>query len=136
MKVLLTLVLLGQSSDLEVLTTDLILRFIRTMTSKSVCFDVLGTCFGFDLAISVIEQRIGQKLKPVKVDSKSLFFSWFYAGQRDFTYNSIVGNYIPIAQILKKTFRRACLIVDLPANDVTDDDVEGEHEMKRKGKLY
>lgn len=104
------------------------------MTSKSVCFDVLGTCFGFENAIDTIEQRLGDKLKRVNVDSKSFFFSWFYAGQRDFTYNSIVDNYVPIAQILMKTFRRACLVVDLPAEDVSDQDIEGmkSHENQEQ----
>lgn len=91
--------------------------------SKSVCFDVLGTCFGFEKAIDTIEERLGKKLEKVNVDSKSFFFSWFYAAQRDFTYCSIVDSYVPIAQILSKTFKRACLIVDLPEAEVADDDV-------------
>ncbi|KAK3073117.1 hypothetical protein LTR53_005598 [Teratosphaeriaceae sp. CCFEE 6253] len=90
---------------------------------KSACFDVLGTCFDFAPTISAIDSRIGPKLKAVNVDSKSLFFSWFYAAQRDFTYLSIVDAYKPIAQILAKTFRRACQVVDLPADQVTDEDV-------------
>lgn len=91
--------------------------------TKSVCFDVLGTCFGFDRAIEAIEKRLGEKLRSVGVDPKTLFFSWFYAAQRDFTYNSMVDNYVPIAQILSKTLRRACLIVDLPAAAVKDEDI-------------
>lgn len=91
--------------------------------SKSACFDVLGTCFGFESAIKKIEERLGSKLHKANVDSKSFFFSWFYAAQRDFTYNSIVDNYVPIAQILQKTFKRACLIVDLVESDVSDEDV-------------
>ncbi|CCG83542.1 putative Haloacid dehalogenase-like hydrolase [Taphrina deformans PYCC 5710] len=91
--------------------------------SKSACFDVIGTCFGFDGAIECIDKRIGAKLKSVNVDAKSFFFSWFYAAQRDFTYNSMVDNYVPIAQILSKTLKRACEIVDLPGDQVSDDDV-------------
>lgn len=89
----------------------------------SVCFDVLGTCFDFHTAINTIQERLGSQLKTVNVDSKTLFFSWFYAAQRDFTYTSLCGSYTPIAQILKHTFRRACLIADVPADQVTDDDV-------------
>ncbi|KAK5110211.1 hypothetical protein LTR62_006207 [Meristemomyces frigidus] len=91
--------------------------------TKSASFDVLGTCFHFQPAIDVIEKRLGSKLRAVNVDSKSLFFSWFYAGQRDFTYTSIVGAYAPIAQILKLTFRRACMVVDLPGDQVSDEDI-------------
>lgn len=91
---------------------------------KSACFDVLGTCFDFQPAIDTIEARLGSQLRTVSADSKSLFFSWFYAAQRDFTYASVAGNYTPIAQILKLTLRRACAIVDLPLDRVSDEDVE------------
>lgn len=92
--------------------------------TKSVCFDVLGTCFDFDAAIEAIETRLGSRLKAIGVDPKTLFFSWFYAAQRDFTYTTVVNVYIPIATVLKNTFRRACLIVDLPQDRApTDEDV-------------
>ncbi|KAK5164938.1 uncharacterized protein LTR77_009603 [Saxophila tyrrhenica] len=92
--------------------------------SKSISFDVLGTCFAFDAAIAALTDRLGPRLKAINVDPKTLFFSWFYAAQRDFTYLSLVGSYTPIAQVLKHTLRRACLIVDLPADQApTDEDV-------------
>lgn len=99
---------------------------------KSVCFDVLGTCFEFTSVIELIESRFGNKLAAVNVDAKSLFFSFFYAAQRDFTYTSMAGRYTPIAQVLKLTFRRACMIVDLPPDQITDEDVDAVmEEMKR-----
>lgn len=51
--------------------------------SKSVCFDVLGTCFGFEVAIKAIEERLGPRLKAIGVDPKTLFFSW-YRAQMDY----------------------------------------------------
>jgi len=90
---------------------------------KSACFDVLGTCFDFTPTITTINDRLSPKLAAANVDAKSLFFSWFYGAQRDFTYTSICGSYTPIAKILTLTFKRACLIVDLPADQVTEDDV-------------
>lgn len=91
--------------------------------TKSASFDVLGTCFHFEPAVEAIHSRLGPKLSTARIDPKTLFFSWFYAAQRDFTYTSMVGAYMPIAQILKHTFKRACQIVDLPADQVTDEDV-------------
>ncbi|KAK4555470.1 hypothetical protein LTR86_007222 [Recurvomyces mirabilis] len=91
--------------------------------TKSASFDVLGTCFHFQPAVDTIAERLGPKLKTIDVDPKSLFFSWFYAAQRDFTYASMCGAYKPIAQIFKLTFKRACLILDLPADQVSDEDV-------------
>lgn len=90
--------------------------------AKSVCFDVLGTCFDFDKAIEAIDKRLGQRLKAIGVDSKTLFFSWFYSAQRDFTYATVCGDYKPIAQVLKNTLRRACFTVDLPKDQAPMDD--------------
>jgi 2-haloacid dehalogenase len=91
--------------------------------TKSASFDVIGTCFEFSAPITAIQRRLGPKLSTAAIDPKSLFFSWFYAAQRDFTYVSLCGSYKPIAEILKLTFRRACMVVDLPADAVTDEDI-------------
>lgn len=90
---------------------------------KSASFDVIGTCFGFDGVIAAITTRIGPQLAAVGVDPKTLYFSWFFAGQRDFTNVSLAGSYKPIAQVLRSTFRRACMTVDLPPGQVSDEDV-------------
>jgi 2-haloacid dehalogenase len=92
--------------------------------SPSASFDVIGTCFEFSRPITTIQSRLGPKLPPsTSFDATSLFFSWFYAAQRDFTYVSLCSSYMPIAQVLSHTFRRACQVVDLPADIVTDEDV-------------
>jgi 2-haloacid dehalogenase len=92
--------------------------------SPSASFDVIGTCFEFSRPISVIQERLRPKIPPSHpFDATSLFFSWFYAGQRDFTYVSLCSSYTPIAQILSQTFRRACRVVDLPTDIVSDDDI-------------
>ncbi len=92
--------------------------------AKSASFDVIGTCFGFKEPINAIQSRLGAKLAAHNVDSKSLFFSWFYCAQRDFTYVSLAGAYKPIADILRLTFKRACYVVDLPEDIATDEDVD------------
>ena len=91
--------------------------------TQSASFDVIGTCFDFTIPIEAIHSRLGQKLSTANTDPRTLFFSWFYAAQRDFTYVSLAGNYKPIAEVLKLTFKRACRIVDLPADAVSDEDV-------------
>ncbi|KAF2848732.1 HAD-like protein [Plenodomus tracheiphilus IPT5] len=91
--------------------------------TKSASFDVIGTCFGFSVPITAISRRLGPSLAAHSIDAKTLFFAWFYAAQRDFTYTSICGSYTPIAEILKSTFRRACRIVDIPGDAVSDEDV-------------
>jgi 2-haloacid dehalogenase len=91
--------------------------------TQSASFDVIGTCFDFAEPIEAIHSRLGPKLTTAKADPKTLFFSWFYAAQRDFTYVSLAGAYKPIAEILRLTFKRACRIVDLPGDAVSDEDV-------------
>jgi 2-haloacid dehalogenase len=89
----------------------------------TVSFDVIGTCFAFEAPIAAIQDRLGPILTKHSVDAKTLFFSWFYAAQRDFTYTSLCSSYTPIATILSSTLRRACLTVDLPASAVSDADI-------------
>ncbi|KAF1832048.1 HAD-like protein [Decorospora gaudefroyi] len=91
---------------------------------KSASFDIIGTCFSFEAPIAIIEQRLGPKLNALNLDAKTLFFAWFYAAQRDFTYVSMAGSYVPIAQVLTSTFRRACAVVDMPLDAVTDADID------------
>lgn len=91
--------------------------------TPSASFDVIGTCFDFSIPIQAIHDCLSPKLSTANADPKTLFFSWFYAAQRDFTYVSLAGAYKPIAEILRLTFKRACRIVDLPADAVSDEDV-------------
>ncbi|KXJ88730.1 HAD-like domain-containing protein [Microdochium bolleyi] len=94
----------------------------------SACFDVIGTCFDFAGPIAAIHDRLGDKFPTAKRDPTTLFFSWFYAAQRDFTYISLAGSYKPIAEVLRLTLRRACLIVAEGDGDaaqaVSDEDVQ------------
>ncbi|CAK3818476.1 related to 2-haloalkanoic acid dehalogenase [Lecanosticta acicola] len=99
---------------------------------KSVCFDVLGTCFDFQGAIDQIDQRLGPQIHRAGATAKAVFFGWFFAAQRDFTYTSLVGSYTPIAAILKATFRRACAVCDVPLEAISDEDVDAVmQEVKR-----
>ena len=94
---------------------------------KSASFDVLGTCFHFQPLIDLIHTILTRNPSlNHTIDATTLFHSWFYAAQRDFTYVSIVNSYTPIAQVLKLTFRRACAIVGFPdpTTNVTDQDID------------
>jgi 2-haloacid dehalogenase len=91
--------------------------------TNSASFDVIGTCFDFPGVVATITTRLGPQLSAINVDPKTLYFSWFYAAQRDFTYISLAGAYKPIAVVLRNTFKRACMTVDLPGDQVSDEDV-------------
>lgn len=92
---------------------------------KSASFDVLGTCFHFTPLITLIDKILRRSQPNTTIDASSLFHSWFYAAQRDFTYLSLCNAYTPIASVLQQTFRRAASIVGFPdpSNNITDDDL-------------
>ncbi|BFZ60505.1 hypothetical protein YB2330_001541 [Saitoella coloradoensis] len=91
---------------------------------STACFDVIGTCFEFTPVINTISQRLGPTFKSHNIDPSLFFFSWFYAAQRDFTYVSQAGYYVPIAEVLKGTLARALRIAGLRADEFTNDDIE------------
>ncbi|ORY75398.1 HAD-like domain-containing protein [Protomyces lactucae-debilis] len=89
-------------------------------TVKQICFDVIGTCFHFDAPIAVLEERLSDSLKERNITAEALFFSLFYAAQRDFTYLSMVDAYTPIGKVIKSTVKRACLILGLESPLLTE----------------
>jgi 2-haloacid dehalogenase len=109
---------------------DTYINAIEQMGSKSpvkqVCFDVIGTCFHFDTPIEVLEKHLSESLKQKNITAEALFFSLFYAAQRDFTYLSMVGNYTPIGQVIKSTVKRAALICGLDSPLLAADSTELE----------
>ena len=52
---------------------------------RSASFDVLGTCFHFGPLIQLIDAVLRRQPNHT-IDATTLFHSWFYAAQRDFTY--------------------------------------------------
>lgn len=99
--------------------------------APSATFDVLGTCFHFTPAIDCIADILKRtsavsSSQDAALTASSLFHSWFYAAQRDFTYMSLSNSYTPIISVLRQTFRRACYIVGVSdvQNDIKDEDIE------------
>ncbi|GAA5850303.1 hypothetical protein JCM3766R1_001164 [Sporobolomyces carnicolor] len=68
-----------------------------------VCFDVLGTCFSFDVAVEALV-KVFPDVDRARADS--VIQDWFHSAQRDFTYASMNDDYKPIAQVLKATLPR------------------------------
>ncbi|GAA6064104.1 hypothetical protein JCM10212_003667 [Sporobolomyces blumeae] len=82
-----------------------------------VCFDVLGTCFSFDAAKDAL-LTVFPDLDERR--AASIIDDFFHAGQRDFTYLSMNGNYTPIGQVLQATLPRIYLMHGLvPASSAS-----------------
>lgn len=91
----------------------------------TICFDVIGTMFGYGPIIEVLEETLTSSRKfpnNVQFNPTVLFMAWFWAAQRDFTYLSQAGQYTPIAQVLKSTLPRALEVAGIPKDALGDND--------------
>lgn len=90
---------------------------------KTICFDVLGTLFAWDPTIAEIQQVLNKH--EIRDNAHTIMMLAFYGAQRDFTYRSMVGEYIPIVTPLKESIRRSLKMAKVP---VTDDDLKTIYE--------
>lgn len=65
-----------------------------------IAFDVLGTCYSLDAAITAIEAAFGKAaLEKANVNPALLVEDWFHTSQRDFTYTSMNGHFMSVCAI-------------------------------------
>ena len=90
---------------------------------KTICFDVLGTLFTWDPTIAEIQKLLDKN--GIKDNAHTIMMLAFYGAQRDFTYRSMVGSYMPIVTPLKGSIRRSLKMAKVP---VTDEDLKPINE--------
>ncbi|RDI83563.1 hypothetical protein Vi05172_g6515 [Venturia inaequalis] len=94
--------------------------------NKHVVFDVVGTCISYENFFEAIESRLGPKLKTHYVNSRLLGYAWIEASEKEYTYLSLSGKYVPFFSILGSIFYRTlgkAGIVE-PRKLATDADLE------------
>lgn len=78
-----------------------------------VVHDMFGTLFGLDACIDALVSLFPDQLKNdtalPSIVPELVIMDWFHATQRDFTYSSVSGAYVPIAQVFKGTLPRVLL---------------------------
>lgn len=67
-------------------------------------FDVIGTCFCYDVMVDAIETSIGDKLRLNYCKPELFFHAWMTACERDFSYLSLCHEYRPNKVVLKSLF--------------------------------
>ncbi|KAH8885262.1 HAD-like protein [Thozetella sp. PMI_491] len=94
--------------------------------NKHVVFDVVGTCVSYDAFFDAIEARIGERLKARNIGSRLFGYAWMEAGEREYTYLSISGNYIKFFDIFRSIFYRTLWQagIEEPRKFATDEDRE------------
>ncbi|KAJ4404682.1 hypothetical protein N0V82_010459 [Gnomoniopsis sp. IMI 355080] len=94
--------------------------------SKDVVFDVVGTLVAYDRLFEALEERLGDKLKEAGIKPKLLGMCWIEAAEREYTYLSLSGRYLPFFKMFGALFYRMLLYsgVEKPKEFATDEDVE------------
>lgn len=103
--------------------------------SKTVVFDVVGTCVGYTAYFKAIEDRLGPKLVAKGIKPQLLGFAWIEAAEREYTYLSISGRYVTFQEVFKALFYRMLWMagIEEPRKFATDED--NEYIMEQYTKL-
>ncbi|TVY85429.1 (S)-2-haloacid dehalogenase 4A [Lachnellula suecica] len=93
-------------------------------TSKNIVFDVVGTCVSYDNFYKAIDERLGDKLRAEGIKPKLLGFAWQEAAEREYTYLSISGAYVPFWKVFQPLFHRMLWMAGIedPRSFATDED--------------
>lgn len=74
--------------------------------AKNIVFDIVGTLVSHEHFYAVIDQRMGPKLKANNISARLLGYSWLESAEREYTYLSISGSYVPFAKVFESIFFR------------------------------
>jgi 2-haloacid dehalogenase len=75
-------------------------------TKKNVVFDVVGTFVSYDNFFKVIDYRLEGKLRAEGITPKLLGFAWMEVAEREYTYLSMSGGYVPFWSVSQPLFYR------------------------------
>lgn len=94
--------------------------------SKDVVFDVVGTLVAYDGLFDALETRLGDKLKAAGIKPCLLGMCWIEAAEREYTYISLSGRYVPFFKMFGALFYRMLLYAGVaePRAFAADDDVK------------
>jgi 2-haloacid dehalogenase len=71
---------------------------------KFIVFDTVGTLVGYDAWTDGIEARLGDRLHAEGVKPLLFGFAWIEAAEREYTYFSISGKYLPFLTVFDALF--------------------------------
>lgn len=107
-------------------TTPLI--FHNYNMAKHVVFDIEGTIVSHDRLSHAIETRLGARLRAAGIltTPKFLVFTWFEVAEREYTYASIIGTYLPYIKVCRAVFYRILFMAGIadPRSFVSEEDLD------------
>ncbi|RMY61166.1 hypothetical protein D0865_01147 [Hortaea werneckii] len=85
------------------------------MGNKNIVFDVVGTLVGYEKLYEVIEARLGSKMRAQGIGPTAMFgYMWIEVAEREYTYLSMSGAYVPYAQVFESIFWRMLWKAGIP----------------------
>jgi 2-haloacid dehalogenase len=95
-------------------------------SSKQIVFDIVGTLVSHDHFYAVIDQRLGPALKPHNISAQLFGFAWLESAEREYTFLSLSGKYVPFAQVFEAIFFRVLHFAGVsdPRSLASEDDVK------------
>lgn len=105
--------------------------------AKNIVFDVVGTLVSYEHFFVVIGQRLGSKLQPLNISARLLGFAWLESAEREYTYLSLSGKYLPFAQVFEAVFFRVLHFAGVPEprSIATNEDVKFFMQEYKKCKV-
>ncbi|PVI03038.1 DAO-domain-containing protein [Periconia macrospinosa] len=93
--------------------------------SKNVVFDVVGTLISYDHLFEAIDSRLGERLRESGIQPKLLGACWLETADREYTFLSLSGRYVPFYKIFEGLFYRILMYAGIkePRKFATPEDV-------------
>lgn len=96
------------------------------MSSKHIVFDIVGTLVSHEHFYDTIHSRLGSLLEPYHITGRLLGYAWLETAEREYTYLSLSGRYVPFAEVFRAIFFRVLHFAGVPEprDLASEDDVE------------
>ncbi|KAF2627331.1 haloacid dehalogenase-like hydrolase [Macroventuria anomochaeta] len=93
---------------------------------KHIVFDIVGTLVSHEHFYDVISTRLGTALEPHNISGRLLGYAWLETAEREYTYLSLSGRYVPFAKIFQAIFFRVLHFAGVhePRSVANEEDVE------------
>ncbi|RJE17625.1 2-haloalkanoic acid dehalogenase [Aspergillus sclerotialis] len=83
-------------------------------SSKNIVFDVVGTLVSYDHLFNAIDSRLGPRLRAEGIKPQLLANTWFETAEREYTYLSMSGKYVPFTSVFRAVFVRVLWMAGIP----------------------
>ena len=85
--------------------------------SKHIVFDIVGTLVSHEHFYDVINTRLGSALQPYNISARLFGFAWLESAEREYTYLSLSGRYVPFAKVFHAIFFRVLHFAGVQARE-------------------